>query len=96
MVAHDEIPELTTDNCIFVNLKDGQLIANEHLSNREEANNESILLKNNPSFFNELISSIELNNYLMQSIQYLSPYLLAYLLFSVAFITLTEKIIKLT
>lgn len=23
MVAHDEIPELTTDNCIFVNLKDG-------------------------------------------------------------------------
>lgn len=61
MVAHDEIPELTTDNCIFVNLKDGQLIANEHLSNREEANNESILLKNNPSFFNELINSIKLN-----------------------------------
>lgn len=27
MVAHDEIPELTTDNCIFVNLKNGQLIA---------------------------------------------------------------------
>lgn len=61
MVAHDEIPELTTDNCIFVNLKGGQLIANEHLSNREEANNESILLKNNPSFFNELINSIKLN-----------------------------------